>query len=312
MKKLLIFLLATVTVIAFALPPFRIYNPTIMQRAGLDSLSITINDSDSVNITTSKEFISYNKPLKVNGDSLPTITRVKELIKDSMQTITGFVDLTSEQTITGIKTFNDIYASSVDATMLISNNIYNSDGNAAIISSNYSNNEKLITYNSAIDNIIYSKINDSTLENDFRLFDGVGNALIISLPYQTSYFGYGATELIHTDENETTYYGLNTNLITTNQYGVIYYGYDGIDFLTYSPTTTTINRGDTAFITMADTTIRAQKNLVAPKFYVSALNEAPASATAEGTTGEIRITTNYIYVCVSDDVWVRTELTTWP
>ena len=44
---------------------------------------------------------------------------------------------------------------------------------------------------------------------------------------------------------------------------------------------------------------------------LSALNSAPASATATGTTGEIRITDTYIYVCVATDTWKRTELTTW-
>lgn len=90
------------------------------------------------------------------------------------------------------------------------------------------------------------------------------------------------------------------------------YNDSGLTLISNENTKTTFSRGDTTFITMADTTIRAQKNLVAPKFYVSALNEAPASAAAEGTTGEIRITADYIYVCVSDDVWVRSALVTWP
>lgn len=47
------------------------------------------------------------------------------------------------------------------------------------------------------------------------------------------------------------------------------------------------------------------------KFYVSALNTAPASASATGTTGEIRITATYIYVCTATNTWVRTALTTW-
>lgn len=41
------------------------------------------------------------------------------------------------------------------------------------------------------------------------------------------------------------------------------------------------------------------------------LNTAPATATASGTTGEIRITAGYIYVCTATNTWVRAALTTW-
>jgi hypothetical protein len=44
---------------------------------------------------------------------------------------------------------------------------------------------------------------------------------------------------------------------------------------------------------------------------ITALNTAPASATAPGTLGEIRITATAIYVCIATDVWVKTTLTTF-
>ena len=47
------------------------------------------------------------------------------------------------------------------------------------------------------------------------------------------------------------------------------------------------------------------------QYKLSALNTAPASATATGTLGEIRIDANYIYVCTATNVWKRTPLTTW-
>lgn len=40
-------------------------------------------------------------------------------------------------------------------------------------------------------------------------------------------------------------------------------------------------------------------------------NTAPASASATGTTGEVRITADYIYVCTATNTWKRTALTTW-
>ena len=48
------------------------------------------------------------------------------------------------------------------------------------------------------------------------------------------------------------------------------------------------------------------------KYSVSALNTAPSSATDTGTVGEIRITADYIFVCIATNTWRRTpQLTTW-
>jgi hypothetical protein len=44
---------------------------------------------------------------------------------------------------------------------------------------------------------------------------------------------------------------------------------------------------------------------------LSSLNTAPASATAAGVLGEIRITASYIYVCSATNVWVRSSLASW-
>lgn len=49
----------------------------------------------------------------------------------------------------------------------------------------------------------------------------------------------------------------------------------------------------------------------ASQFILSDLNTAPASATATGTKGEIRITSTYVYVCIATNTWVRSPLTTW-
>ena len=49
----------------------------------------------------------------------------------------------------------------------------------------------------------------------------------------------------------------------------------------------------------------------ANQFQLSALNTAPASATATGTTGEIRIVNGFIYVCVATNTWQRAAISTW-
>lgn len=49
----------------------------------------------------------------------------------------------------------------------------------------------------------------------------------------------------------------------------------------------------------------------ATQYKLSTLNTAPANAADTGTTGEIRITAGYIYVCIATNTWVRAALTTW-
>ena len=45
--------------------------------------------------------------------------------------------------------------------------------------------------------------------------------------------------------------------------------------------------------------------------FYSALSTTPASATATGTTGEVRIDANYIYVCTGTNTWKRAAISTW-
>ncbi|NVK08258.1 MAG: hypothetical protein HWD89_04350 [Tenacibaculum sp.] len=47
------------------------------------------------------------------------------------------------------------------------------------------------------------------------------------------------------------------------------------------------------------------------EFKLEVLNSAPASATDVGEIGEIRYTAEYIYVCVANNTWKRTALSTW-
>jgi hypothetical protein len=49
----------------------------------------------------------------------------------------------------------------------------------------------------------------------------------------------------------------------------------------------------------------------ATQFKLNALNTAPASTTATGIVGEIRIDENYIYICTATNTWKRSVITTW-
>jgi hypothetical protein len=68
----------------------------------------------------------------------------------------------------------------------------------------------------------------------------------------------------------------------------------------------TIQKNEIDKLTINDSGI-----VTAVQYNVSALNTAPASATATGVLGEIRYTATYIYVCTATNTWVRSALTTW-
>ena len=40
-------------------------------------------------------------------------------------------------------------------------------------------------------------------------------------------------------------------------------------------------------------------------------NSAPANSTANGVKGTLRYDSSYLYVCISNNVWTRTPLTSW-
>jgi hypothetical protein len=51
--------------------------------------------------------------------------------------------------------------------------------------------------------------------------------------------------------------------------------------------------------------------LTAKQFVLSDLNVAPASISDTGTKGEVRITADYIFVCVATNTWKRVPISTW-
>ena len=51
--------------------------------------------------------------------------------------------------------------------------------------------------------------------------------------------------------------------------------------------------------------------LTANSIVLSNTTNEPASVSASGTKGEIRITSDYIYVCVAANTWMRAGLSSW-
>ncbi len=46
-------------------------------------------------------------------------------------------------------------------------------------------------------------------------------------------------------------------------------------------------------------------------YKLTTLNTAPASASATGTQGEIRITADAVYICTATNTWKKVAIATW-
>ena len=64
-------------------------------------------------------------------------------------------------------------------------------------------------------------------------------------------------------------------------------------------------------LTFTATDVNCSADLTVAQYNVSALNTAPASAAAAGTSGEIRFVADAIYVCVASGDWRKADIATW-
>ena len=51
--------------------------------------------------------------------------------------------------------------------------------------------------------------------------------------------------------------------------------------------------------------------VISKEYSVKALNSAPSSATDTGVTGEIKFTSDAIYVCTATNTWKRADIVTF-
>ena len=105
--------------------------------------------------------------------------------------------------------------------------------------------------------------------------------------------------------------GTNTNSTSNNS---IFIGYDTRPLGLTQTNQVVIGYGTTGL--GDNTTVLGNSSTTVTGIYgnirlVSGMATAPASATATGTVGDVRITATYIYVCTAANTWVRSALTTW-
>ena len=102
---------------------------------------------------------------------------------------------------------------------------------------------------------------------------------------------------------------LSLNTLGTNSIGM---SIAGTKFFHLQPTTgaVVLQSGGT-YAPDAINRLQVGGSIITSQYNLSSLNAAPASATATGTLGEIRVTAGFIYVCTATNTWVRAALTTW-
>ena len=108
------------------------------------------------------------------------------------------------------------------------------------------------------------------------------------------YYGSGTADL--TSASTSTFIGQETRASAITSSNEIVIGYNAI-----GNGNNTVTLGNDSIV----------KTILKGVITKKALDSAPASASANGVLGEIRITATYIYVCTATNTWVRTALTTW-
>ena len=134
-------------------------------------------------------------------------------------------------------------------------------------------------------------IGSDALEN---MITGNNNVVIGDLA--ADLFSTGSTNFL-TASNNSIFLGAGTKSLADNQTNQIVIGYNATGL-----------GSNTAIIGNNATTTTGISGKL---FLATGLNTAPSSSSDTGTTGEIRVTAAFIYVCTATNTWVRSPLTTF-
>jgi hypothetical protein len=125
--------------------------------------------------------------------------------------------------------------------------------------------------------------------------------------------GYDAGRLIGSGAiassvNDSVFLGANTRPLNNAETNQIVIGYG-----TVGAGSNTVTLGNASIgTTQLRGNVITNGAITCSQFKLSALNTAPANASATGVTGEIRYDANYMYVCVATNTWKRSAIATWP
>jgi hypothetical protein len=221
----------------------------------------------------------------------------------------------SSETAVGFNALNKTTTGSQN-TAVGSGALFNNTTGASNVSIGYS------TLNANVSNSNNTAVGINALNNSTSDFNtGIGSTALTALTTgnQNSSVGSRSLEKVTTGSQNVAL-GYFAGFQTTTGAGNIYIGKDAGNNVSYATLSNKLVIGNNTTLPLLDgtmaTTAASQSltvngALTTPQYKLSALNTAPTSATATGTTGEIRIAADFIYVCVATNTWVRTALTTW-
>lgn len=178
---------------------------------------------------------------------------------------------------------------------------------------------------------LFPRIGKSNTEVQLLLADGSGRADLRAGQVNTTNISNSATGIVVINTN--TYVNSSGRILTipiaptaSANYGLVSFGSGAFDgstsgFFTGSSSGTLI-AGNLATGSTSDLMnlqvggsskfkVDNVGNATAAKYFISALNTAPSSASDTGTLGEIRYTNGYLYLCTAANTWLRAALTTW-
>ncbi len=124
-------------------------------------------------------------------------------------------------------------------------------------------------------------------------------------------------EILPDDNGNVTYNFSSTDSFTVNaQSNLTLTGDEGVTISSNADEGFLLKESGTTFLQTRvdqfsnDGTGCETTSLKTGRFGIAALS-TPASSSATGTTGEIRVDANYIYVCTATNTWKRTQINTW-
>lgn len=180
-------------------------------------------------------------------------------------------------------------------------NVLQNDSNTKLLSLNASNNLQWVdksTISGAIPDI-QSVLNTGSHATGFsQISFGDGTS------YANSYNG------VLINRTGISVYGSDTNFFgTVRMFSPDYVMDPTIQFIKQTQTPFSYNQIN---IKVNDISKSVSFELTDNSGKIPSLNTiAPLSSTDNGVVGEIRVTSNYLYVCVATNTWVRTILNTW-
>lgn len=172
---------------------------------------------------------------------------------------------------------------------------------------------------------------DDTFSNGgaikFDVGDYEGNPRIVTLQSKASSVEGGGFQfksnnlnlfsILPDDDGNVAYNFGSIDSFTVNaQTNLTLSGDEGVTISSNSDETFLLKEGGTTFLQtkvdqFGDDGLGCETtSLKTGRFGITALS-TPASSTATGTTGEIRVDANYIYVCTATNTWKRTQINTW-